>query len=506
MLGPGLRLLLIHPDATDVGLVPAELFRGPGLERASLSAGLSRLSSESFHAVLVDVSHPQSGSDAVERIRGVDAGALVIALGDRDDEILATGAIRAGAEEYLVKSVVTRETLARVLNHALERRRAQMARSKSRRLEAMGRLASGMAHDFNNLLTVISGNAELALAELPESEPSRLELEEIGKAAQRAALLTRQLLAFSRKQILKPVAVDLNALVRSMERLLRRLIGEDVALGTKLESGLGAIQADPAQIEQVLVNLAINARDAMPKGGKLAFETKSVEVYEAYTGQEVEIPAGPYVTLAVSDTGIGMDPDTRSRAFEPFFTTKERGKGTGLGLSTVYGIVKQSDGYIWVESQPGIGATFKIYFPRVAAASSFAVPSESKRAAQARGETILLVEDDTKVLEVAHRFLEEGGYEVLSAHDFAEALALAQDPRRRIHLLATDVVMPGMSGRDLAERLRSMRPELKTLYISGYTDDAIARHGVLRSGAAFLEKPYSRQDLLAAVRRALELD
>jgi CheY-like chemotaxis protein len=212
------------------------------------------------------------------------------------------------------------------------------------------------------------------------------------------------------------------------------------------------------------------------------------------------------VTLAVSDTGIGMDPDTRSRAFEPFFTTKERGKGTGLGLSTVYGIVKQSDGYIWVESQPGIGATFKIYFPRVDSASSFAVPSESKRAAQARGETILLVEDDTKVLEVAHRFLEEGGYEVLSAHDFAEALALAQDPRRRIHLLATDVVMPGMSGRDLAERLRSMRPELKTLYISGYTDDTIARHGVLRSGAAFLEKPYSRQDLLAAVRRALELD
>ena len=495
-------MLLIHPDATDVWPVLAELIPGQPLERGSLSEGLSRLARETFDAVLVDL--PNSPLNAVEQVLGVDPGAMVIALGDRDDGALAIDTIRTGAEEYLVKSVVTTETLARVLHLAIERRRARLARSQSRKLEAMGRLAFGVAHDLNNLLTVISGNADLALAELPEGEPSRQELEEIGDAAQRAALLTRQLLAFSGKQILKPVAVDPNALVRGVETPVRRLIGEDISLGTKLEPGLGTMKADPAQIEQVLMNLAMNARDAMPQGGQLGFETKSVESSESYPGQEGEIPAGAYVMLAVSDSGIGMDADTRSRVFEPFFTTKERGKGMGLGLSTVYGIVKQSDGHIWVSSEPGMGSTFKIYLPRADSGASPAAHGKSKRAAETRGETVLVVEDDTKVLEVAHRFLEEGGYQVISTSQIAEALAIVEDRRRPIHLLATDVVMPGMSGRELAERLRSVRPGLKTLYISGYTDDAIDHHGVLGPGVEFLEKPYSSQDLLAAVRRALD--
>ena len=623
MVAPGLRLLLILPDApleTDGCEWIAELSPTPTLERTDLYEGLSRLARESFDAVLIDMSN--RSLDALERICSANQGPAVIALGDGDDEVLAMKTIRAGAEEFLVKADAGQDRLARVLTLAIERRRAQLARSQAqtralldalpdemfrirrdgscfdvkpakdpdawspggslwggdgertprgevaslfkenletalatgeiqvfefqhrsgsdsrlyetrlvangaaeavaivrdvtesrsleqklgqlRRLEAMGRLAFGVAHDFNNLLTVISGNAELALSDLPEAEPSRQELEEIGDAAERAALLTRQLLAFSRRQILKPVVVDLNALVRGMEKLLRRLIGEDVELATKLERGLGAIRADPSQIEQVLMNLAINARDAMPKGGKLTFETTGVDVSEPYPGPEVEIPAGAYVMLAVSDTGVGMDADTRSRVFEPFFTTKERGKGTGLGLSTVYGIVKQSDGYIWVYSEPGMGTNFRIYFPPADSAASPAARGKSRRATETRGETILLVEDDTKVLEVAHRFLEDGGYRVISTSNIAEALAMVQDGQRPIDLLATDVVMPGMSGRDLAERLRSVRPGLRTLYISGYTDDAIAHHGVLGPGVAFLEKPYSRQDLLAAVRRALD--
>jgi PAS domain S-box-containing protein len=405
-----------------------------------------------------------------------------------ETRLVATGAAEAVA---LVRDVT-------------DSRRLEEQLRLSQRLEAVGRLAGGIAHDFNNILTVISGNAELALAMLSEDEPKCQEIEEIREAARQAATLTRQLLAFSRKQVLKPVPLELNALVRGTEKMLRRLIGEDVELVTSLQAGVGTIRADPAQIEQILMNLAINARDAMPKGGKLVFETKDIDVYETYVGQGVEVTSGPYVMLAVSDTGIGMDPSTKSRAFEPFFTTKERGKGTGLGLSMVYGIVKQSGGYVWVYSEPKMGTTFKIYFPCIDSPATFTVRSDGTQVELGRGETILVVEDDAKVLEVAHRFLEEGGYHVISTSDIAKALEIVRDREDPIHLLATDVVMPGMSGPELAERLRSSRPEMKTLYVSGYTDDAIAHHGVLEEDVALLEKPYSRVTLLRAVRRALD--
>ncbi len=374
----------------------------------------------------------------------------------------------------------------------------------SQRLEAVGLLAGGVAHDFNNYLTVIGGNAELALLQRPDDSEIRLALEEIKGAADRAATVTRQLLAFSRKQIMKPVPLDLNDLVAGTEKMLRRLIGEDVELVTKLDSEFSTVRADPAQIEQVLMNLAVNARDAMPNGGKLLFETSDVDVYETYVGQEIEVSSGSYLILSVSDTGTGMQGTTKARAFEPFFTTKERGKGTGLGLSTVYGIVKQSGGYIWIYSEVGLGTTIKIYLPSLDRAAIYASRKAELREEEARGETILMVEDDPKVLEIGQRFLTRAGYHVISAGGITTALELVENHAGPIHLLATDVILPGMNGRDLAKRLQSLRPDIRTLYLSGYTDDAIVQHGVLDVGVAFLEKPYGRLELLAAVRRALD--
>jgi PAS domain S-box-containing protein len=401
--------------------------------------------------------------------------------------------VASGADEALA-----------IVRDVTESRQMEEQLRLSQRLEAVGRLAGGVAHDFNNYLTVIGGNAELALIQPPDDSELRLALDEIKGAADRAATVTRQLLAFSRKQVLKPVPLDLNDLVLATEKMLRRLIGEDIDLVTKLDSEFSTVRADPAQIEQVLMNLAVNARDAMPKGGKLLFETTDIDVYETYVGQELEVASGAYTVLSVSDTGTGMDPATKARAFEPFFTTKERGKGTGLGLSTVYGIVKQSGGYIWIYSEIGLGTTIKIYLPSLDCPAVYADPRSDPRVEEGRGETILLVEDDPNVLQVGQRFLTQAGYHVIPADGTTTALDLVANYRDTIHLLATDVILPMMSGRDLAERLQSLRPNIRTLYLSGYTDDAIAQHGVLDVGVAFLEKPYDRLGLLAAVRRALD--
>jgi PAS domain S-box-containing protein len=377
---------------------------------------------------------------------------------------------------------------------------------QAQRLEAVGQLAGGVAHDFNNILTIISGNAELALGDLTPQDPTSEALREIMEASRRAAGLTRQLLAFSRKQILQPRVLDLNVLVAGTEKMLRRLIGEDVALKTRLQPNLGAIKADPGQVEQILMNLAVNARDAMPQGGELTFETENVDIQETHPGLGgVQVHSGGYVRLTVADTGQGIDEEAQSRIFEPFFTTKEKGKGTGLGLSTVYGIVKQSGGYIWVESEPGKGTSFMVYFPQVDSAPEQLRP-HTTASVTGGGETILLVEDDSKLLKLASSFLKRGGYDVLTAGNGAEALQLVEAKPQTIHLLATDVVMPGMSGRVLSERIRTLRPAIRVLYTSGYTDDAIAHHGVLDAGTNLLEKPYSQSTLLGAVRRVLDSD
>ncbi|HXE91027.1 MAG TPA: PAS domain S-box protein [Terriglobales bacterium] len=385
-----------------------------------------------------------------------------------------------------------------------ERRALEEQLRQSQKMEAVGRLAGGIAHDFNNLLTVIQGYTELLLERVQGETPMRTELDEIAKAAERATSLTRQLLAFSRQQVLEPKVLDLNTVVGAIEQLLRRLLGEDIALYAHLASDLGRVRADPGQVEQVIMNLAVNSRDAMPRGGKLVIETANVELDSGYAHEHPTVKPGPYVMLAVSDTGVGMDEETRARVFEPFFTTKEKGKGTGLGLATVYGIVKQSDGYIWVYSEPGRGTTVKVYLPRV---DEPAPPGALPTAVPARyqgTETVLLVEDEEGVRALVRRVLDRHGYRVLEARHGGEALALCARTEEPIDLLLTDVILEQMSGPELAARLSPLRPKLKVLYMSGYTDDAIGHHGVLAAGTEFLQKPFSTEALVRKVRQVLD--
>jgi nitrogen-specific signal transduction histidine kinase/ActR/RegA family two-component response regulator len=375
---------------------------------------------------------------------------------------------------------------------------------QAQKMEAIGRLAGGVAHDFNNILTAVNGYAELLLMQLPPGGPEHQEVHEIRQAVARAASLTRQLLAFSRKQVIQPQALNLNQVVMSLEGMLRRLLGEDIDLALSLGEGLGLVLADPGQMEQVVLNLAVNARDAMPRGGKLHLETADVDLDEVFARPRLEVEPGSYVLLAVSDTGIGMDEAARSRIFEPFYTTKELGKGTGLGLSTVYGIVKQNRGHIWVYSEPGQGTTFKIYLPRMAPLADVAKISV-KPAVLPRGwETVLLVEDDEMVRQVTSKMLQRQGYRVLEAAGGLEALKVCDSHREPVHLILTDVVMPGISGPEMAARAIQKHPGIKVLFMSGHTENTIVHHGVLEPGVAFLQKPFKYNDLICRVREVLD--
>jgi signal transduction histidine kinase/ActR/RegA family two-component response regulator len=385
----------------------------------------------------------------------------------------------------------------------LERSEEQLRQSQ--KMDAIGQLAGGVAHDFNNLLTAICGHSELTLKRLTPEDPLRRPLEQIKKSGERAAGLTRQLLAFSRKQMLQPKIVDLNQIVVDMNSMLQRLIGEDIDLMMGLAADLGKVKADPNQIEQILLNLSINARDAMPKGGRLTIETSNVNLSEEYSRDHVSVRPGQYVMLAVSDNGCGMDANTQAHIFEPFFTTKEVGKGTGLGLATVYGIVKQSEGTIWLYSEVGRGTAFKIYLP-CAEALTKAVDVEADDLESLLGtETVLLVEDEDVVREMATEILRDSGYHVLEAKHGPEAIMLERQYSGEIHLMLTDVVMPQMSGRELAEQLTPLRRDMKVLYMSGYTDDAIVHHGVLEEGTAFIGKPFTPNALARKVREVLDV-
>jgi PAS domain S-box-containing protein len=376
---------------------------------------------------------------------------------------------------------------------------------QSQKMEAVGRLAGGIAHDFNNLLTVMKGYSQLSLLDLKESDPLRENIQEIEKATQRATDLTRQLLAFSRRQILNLKVLDLNALLKDLDKMLRRIIGEDIELVTLLSENLGRVKIDPNQIEQVVFNLAANARDAMPSGGKLTIETADVELDETYAHAHVSVIPGHYVMLSVSDTGVGMSQEVKERVFEPFFTTKEQGKGTGLGLSMVYGIVKQSNGNIWVYSEPGHGTAFKIYLPRTEEEVDASHEREKTDFFPRGSETVLLVEDDELVRDLASRLLKQLGYRVLEAADGEEGLRVAQEHNgETIHLLLTDAVMPHMGGKELSDQLKILRPDVKVLYTSGYTDETIVHHGVLDPNTHFLQKPFSPRTLSQKVREALE--
>ncbi len=370
----------------------------------------------------------------------------------------------------------------------------------AQKMEPVGRLAGGVAHDFNNLLTAILGYCELALERTPRSDPNHRDLEEILKAAERARSLTQQLLAFSRRQVLEPRVVDLNSIVADMGKMLRPMIGEDIDLVPRLHPDLWQVRVDPGQFEHAIVNLVVNARDAMPRGGKLTIETSNVDLDGTEASHRGVVKPGPYVLLAVSDTGEGMEAATLAHIFEPFFTTKAVGKGTGLGLSTVYGVVKQSNGYIWAYSEPGRGSTFKVYLPRVEEPVAVGEIAPTVGRVPHGSETILLVEDDDGVRELVAGVLRDRGYTVLMAHDGDQALEIATEHPRDIHALVTDVVMPGMSGRQIAQRVAGQRPGIRVLYMSGYTDDAIVRHGVLEVGAAFIQKPFSSAALARKVR------
>ena len=385
-----------------------------------------------------------------------------------------------------------------------DRRRLEEQLRHAQRMEVVGRLAGGVAHDFNNLLTPILGYCELLQEAMPPDAPYREDLDEIKKAGERAAGLTRQLLAFSRKQVLQPRVIELNDAITQIQKLLSRVIGEDVALNLHLAPGIGRIKVDPGQLEQILMNLAVNSRDAMPSGGTLTIETSRASLDEEYAHTHPEVVPGPHLVLAVSDTGVGMSKETMGHLFEPFFTTKKLGQGTGLGLATVYGIIKQSLGHVFVYSELGRGTTFKIYFPRVdEQASDLSLPVQAPKPDRGT-ETLLLVEDDKALRMFATRVLREKGYLVLEAGVGAEALMVAKGHPGPIHLLITDVVMPGMSGREVAEQLVAARPRTKVLFISGYTENAIVHHGVLDEDMTLLEKPFNQETLSRKVRQVLD--
>jgi PAS domain S-box-containing protein len=385
-----------------------------------------------------------------------------------------------------------------------DRKQLEGQLQQARRMEAVGRLAGGIAHDFNNLLTIIKGYTELGLTRSKNYPEIRSDLERIEDASERAAGLVRQLLAFSRRQLLQPKVLDLNGIVVGLDKLLRRLMDEDIEMKTVVADKLGMIKADPGQIEQVIMNLVVNARDAMPGGGRLIVETANVDLDEAYARDHATVRPGRYVMLAVSDTGMGMSADTIAHIFEPFYTTKESGQGTGLGLSTVYGIVKQSGGYVWVYSEQGHGTTFKVYLPRVDEPADVLPATKGGARGRTGTETILLVEDEPQLRELTRSVLAARGYSVMEAAGPADAQSLAEEHGAKIHLLLTDVIMPGISGRELAKRLSARHPTMRVLYMSGYTYNVIAQGGTLERGVSFLQKPFTPSVLIEKVREVLD--
>lgn len=509
-----LRVLIVEDSQDDFDVLLREIRRAGfdvAAEKVATLAGISEaLRRQKWDIVLSDYALAAFTALNVLKIVQEEARDLpVVIISGSVNERTVVEAIRAGAFDYMMTDNLLRlgPAIERALRESALRKERKLLEEQflqSQKMEAIGRLAGGIAHDFNNLLTIISGYTQLLLTRTTVEDSSRSSLEEIERAAGRAADLTRQLLAFSRRQALQPRVVDLNELVANMEKMLRRMIGEDVEVVTVPSSNLKPVKADPGQIEQVIMNLALNSRDAMPHGGKLIIETANVMLDGNYVREHVGTKPGPYAMLAITDTGVGMNAETRSHMFEPFFTTKEAGRGTGLGLATVYGIVKQSGGSTWVYSEVGIGTTVKVYLPAVSDAVE-TPQQEALTAGRGKGtETVLLVEDEKPVRDLVSTVLRGAGYRVLEANNGEDALKICNSNREPPQLLLTDVVLPEMSGPELAAKVLAVRPEVKTLYVSGYTDEAMSRYGILGSAKAFLQKPFMPSALLQKVRDVLD--
>jgi PAS domain S-box-containing protein len=451
---------------------------------------------------ILDIVHPDSRGAVEERVRRLLADQRQSQFARQKLLRLDGGVVEVEvAGSYFMHS--GRPAVQVVARDVTQRLALEEQLRLSQKLEAVGRLAGGVAHDFNNLLTVIAGHGDLLARQLPDGDARRHGIEEIRRAAERAASLTRQLLAFSRKQVLQPKVLDLNEVLSEIQVVLRRVLGEDIDLVTRLDPGIGRVRVDPGQIEQVVLNLAVNARDAMPTGGRLSLETTNVFLDAEFSRLHPPTPPGRYVLLVIADSGCGMDEETCAHLFEPFYTTKEVGKGTGLGLPTVYGIVKQSGGYIWAETAPNQGTAFRIYLPIVAGDAEALRPGT---VGEVRGgtETVLVVEDDTMVRTIVRDVLSRSGYTVLEAQGCGDALRICERHKGPIDLLLTDVVMPEANGKELAETLVSLRADMRVLYMSGHTEDAIVHHGILDQGIAFLGKPFTPQALARKVRETLD--
>ncbi len=504
---PRPRILLVEDNPGDTRLVLEALNEKcldlPGFDLDSvgtLEKAFGRIGREHIDLVLLDLSLPDAqGLSTIRRFHTFAPDIPVIVLTGTNDEETAIEALHTGAQDYIVKDEIQARSLRRSIRYALERaserKKFESQLVQSQKMEALGRLAGGVAHDFNNLLTIIVGHAELLMSDFPKDSPARQNMVPIVKAAHRAASLTRQLLAFSRKQVIRPQILDVGSIIIEVGKMLRRLVNENIEIRVDVEPGLGNVNADPTQIEQVIMNLAVNARDAMPSGGTLTINASNTLVDSSSNQWSVKVVPGEYILLTVTDTGAGMDETTRQRIFEPFFTTKDLGQGTGLGLAMVYGIVKQAGGYIWVYSEPGHGTTFKIYLPRVSGTVPSGAKISSLRQPRRGSETILVVEDESQLRALVDGILTGWGYKVLIAGDGLEALDVCDKYNGEIHLIITDMVMPRMGGRDVVDRVHEIRPETRFLYISGYPGDAAFQNGVSGDTTLYLQKPFAPSQL-----------
>ena len=509
-----ISMLVVEDSESDSALTVRELERA-GYEivhaRVETEAALrAALLQTRWDIVISDYNVPGfGGAAALQVVREIRTDVPFIFVSGTIGEETAVSAIRAGANDYVMKSNLAR--LAPAVERELrevaardERRELENQLRQAQKMEAVGRLAGGVAHDFNNLLTAIMGYAQLASGRLPADHQAQSDVQEIMSASERAAMLTRQLLAFSRKEVVQTRVLDLGALVVDMAKMLRRIVGEEIQMHVRSQEGLGGVKADIGQMEQVILNLIVNARDAMPTGGRLTIETENVELGEIYAGEHVAAKPGAYVLLAVSDTGVGMDEETKSRIFEPFFTTKGSDKGTGLGLATVYGIIQQSGGAIQVYSQPGRGTTFKIYMPRTAGPAEILRAAESLDQAPRGTETVLLVEDQDVVAAVVRGTLETCGYQVIEARHGEEALRIFRAKSGSIDLVITDVVMPVMNGPEFIRNARAINPSVKVLFMSGYTQHGFSAHGEMEAADGFLQKPFAPAALARKAREVLD--